>query len=99
MTENLQYHLGSNVGASRKTVILFPTELCSHHIFIATFKQCLESTPVADVGEQGKRVIAPLPQLAQNFSIFMQFSGKIVQIVGWQPRGVGAPFVKSWICN
>ena len=32
------------------------------------------------------------PPLAQNFFIFMQFSGKIDQIIGWRPpSGVSAP--------
>ena len=39
------------------------------------------------------------PPLAQNFFIFMQFSGKIGQIIGWcPPFGVSAPSSgKSWI--
>ena len=31
-----------------------------------------------------------LPPLVQNFFIFMQFSGKIGQIIGWRSHGVGA---------
>ena len=40
-----------------------------------------------------------VPPLAQNFFIFMQFSGKIGQIIGWcPPFGVSAPSSgKSWI--
>ena len=41
------------------------------------------------------------PPLAQNFFIFMQFSAKIGQIIGWRPPppfGVSAPSSeKSWI--
>ena len=39
------------------------------------------------------------PPLAQNFFIFMQFSGKIGQIIGWRPPfGISAPSSgKSWI--
>ena len=29
------------------------------------------------------------PPLAQNFFIFMQFSGKIGQIIGWRPPPLG----------
>ena len=44
----------------------------------------IESTkPVADLGG-GRERRAP-PPLAQNFFIFMQFSGKIGQIIGWRP--------------
>ena len=40
---------------------------------------------------RGRRGRAPPPR-AQNFFIFMQFSGKIGQIIGWRPpSGVGAP--------
>ena len=45
---------------------------------------------VADLGVRGTR---PTP-LAQIFFIFMQFSGKIAQIIR-----VGAPSRKSWICH
>ena len=40
-----------------------------------------------------------VPPLARNFFIFMQFSGKIGQIIGWRPpSGLGAPSSgKSWI--
>ena len=46
-------------------------------------------------GARGTRA----PPLAQNFFIFMQFSGKIGQIIGWRPPfGVSAPSSgKSWI--
>ena len=45
----------------------------------------------------GRERRAPPP--AQNFFIFMQFSGKIGQIIGWRPPfGVSAPSSgKSWI--
>ena len=54
--------------------------------------------PVADLRE-GCEGRTPPPPLAQNFFIFMQFSGKIGQIIGWcPPFGVSAPFSgKSWI--
>ena len=42
---------------------------------------------VADLGGEGRA-----PPLAQNVFIFMQFSGKIGQIIGWRPPfGVSAP--------
>ena len=52
---------------------------------------------VADL-RGGARDARP-PPLAQNFFIFMQFSGKIDQIIGWRPpSGVSAPSSgKSWI--
>ena len=40
-----------------------------------------ESGAVADL--RGAR--PPRPPMAQNFFIFMQFSGKIGQIIGWRP--------------
>ena len=40
------------------------------------------------VGSRGTR---PLPPPARNVFIFMQFSGKIDQIIGWYPFGVDAP--------
>ena len=41
----------------------------------------LETSPVADLrGARGTRA----PPLAQNFFIFMQFLGKIGQIIGWR---------------
>ena len=43
--------------------------------------------PVADL--RGNARDARLPPLGQNFFIFMQFSGKIRQIVGWFPPPLG----------
>ena len=37
---------------------------------------------------KGGASLAP-PPLAQNFFIFMQFSGKIDQIIGWRPLPLG----------
>ena len=50
---------------------------------------CIHLKPVADLrGHEGR---TPLP-LGQNFFIFMQFSGKIGQIIGWHPPiGTSAP--------
>ena len=47
------------------------------------------------IGLRGMRA----PPRAQSFFIFMQFSGKIGQIIGWRPpTGVGTPpSGKSWI--
>ena len=44
--------------------------------------------PVADLrGHEGRA-----PPLPQNFFIFMQFSGKIGQIIGWRsPLGLAPP--------
>ena len=44
-------------------------------------------------GSRGGARDATPPPRAQNFFIFMQFSGKIGQIIGWRPppSGVGAP--------
>ena len=53
--------------------------------------------PVADL--RGEREGRAPPPLAPNFFIFMQFSGKIGQTIGWRPPfGVCAPSLgKSWI--
>ena len=40
--------------------------------------------PVADLRGRARGTCTP-PPLAQNFFIFMQFSGKIGQIIGWRP--------------
>ena len=38
------------------------------------------------------------PPMTQNLFIFMQFLGKIGQIIGWRPSyGFGTPSGKSWI--
>ena len=51
-----------------------------------TIQQMLQE-PVADLrgGVRGMRA----PPLDQNFFIFMQFSGKIGQIIGWCPPPLG----------
>ena len=43
-----------------------------------TFKQMSE-------GDRGGRGASNVPLPDQNFFIFMQFSGKIAQIIGWRP--------------
>ena len=42
-------------------------------------------------GSKGGRKGHVPPPLDQNVFIFMQFLGKIGQIIGWRPPGVGAP--------
>ena len=40
------------------------------------------------------------PLSAQNFYIFMQFSGKIGQIIGWRPREImDPPLDYPWCCT
>ena len=58
---------------------------------------------VADLRGREGRVPSPL---AQNFFIFMQFSGKIGQIIGWRPPSLGLappplgnPGSATAICN
>ena len=61
-----------------------------------TEKLQADSVPdtVADLGVGGRVPCAPLPP-DQDLFIFMQFSGKFGQLVGWRP--LWRPLWKSWI--
>ena len=81
-----------------KLIASTPIDMCAvltvHDFTSILFK------PVADL--RGGRRARDAPPPTQNFFIFMQFSGKIGQIIGWPPPlGLAPPPGKSWIrhCN
>ena len=60
------------------------TDMCGRDIHMWELLTCVRDIHMCSGGSKGG-CEGRAPPLAHNFFIFMQFSGKIDQIIGWRP--------------